>query len=101
MLSMLKDDVPNDMPLIIAGDFNDWNLSIDKKLRKEANLKEVYSEIYGRPARTFPSALPILPMDRIYYRNLELEDVEVLSGMPWNKLSDHCAINAIFSVVTD
>jgi hypothetical protein len=29
---------------------------------------------------------------------MELIDAEVLSGMPWQQLSDHCALYAEFSI---
>lgn len=93
---IIKRFVPDDAPLIIAGDFNDWSCRIDREIRQRLHVKEAYSEVFGKPARTFPVQLPIMPMDRIYFRNLQLEDAEVLSGSPWNRLSDHCALTAIF-----
>lgn len=97
LVALVNKEIPKDAPLIIAGDFNDWSMDIDKRISKTLHVKEAYSTMYGKPARTFPSKLPILPMDRIYYRNLELVDTEVLSGKPWSKLSDHCALTAIFA----
>ncbi|HJP50651.1 MAG TPA: endonuclease/exonuclease/phosphatase family protein [Pseudomonadales bacterium] len=96
LLNTLDRDVPADAPVIIAGDFNDWTFSTDREIKRRGGMKEVHSDIHGGLARTFPSPLPFLAMDRIYYRNLELVEVEVLSGFPWRRLSDHCALNAIF-----
>jgi endonuclease/exonuclease/phosphatase family metal-dependent hydrolase len=91
----IESSLPPDEPLIIAGDFNDWRGDSHATL-SELGLKEVFYEKYGHLAKTFPARLPLLSMDRIYYRNLSLLDTEVLSGHPWNNLSDHCALYAEF-----
>lgn len=83
LLKTVNVEIPADAPLLIAGDFNDWNKKPHRVIETESNLKEVYSETHGRVARTFPAIAPLLSMDRIYYRNLELLDVDVLSGNPW------------------
>lgn len=88
--------IPPDAPLIIAGDFNDWRHHSHPTLISSLALKEAFCEKLGKPARTYPSRLPLFAMDRIYFRNLELVDAEILSGDPWNKLSDHCALYAEF-----
>ena len=83
-------------PLIMAGDFNDWRLVCDKYLRRELGFEEVMTSINGRPARTYPAILPLMRMDRIYFRNMELLDGGLLSGWPWSRLSDHSALTAVF-----
>lgn len=98
LVKLVKKEVPAQAPLIIAGDFNDWNLDIHKKITTQLKVQEACSMAFGKPAKTFPSKFPLLPMDRIYYRNIELVDADVLSGKPWSKLSDHCALAAIFSL---
>jgi endonuclease/exonuclease/phosphatase family metal-dependent hydrolase len=98
LIKLVKKEVPKKAPLIIAGDFNDWNLDIHRKITEQLKVKEAYSTLFEKPAKTFPSKFPLLAMDRIYYRNLELVDAEVLSGKPWSRLSDHCALAAIFAV---
>jgi len=94
---VLNSELDLNQPLLVAGDFNDWNLSLHARLLSELGLSEVMSKIYGRPAKTFPARLPLLAMDRIYYKNLELVDAGVLNGGPWARLSDHAAVSAIFS----
>lgn len=96
LLKTIDVEIPADAPLVIAGDFNDWNKRLHRVIETQSDLKEVYYETHGKVARTFPAFAPLLTMDRIYYRNLELLDVDVLSGDPWGGLSDHCALNAIF-----
>ncbi len=95
LLKTINTEIPHDAPLIVAGDFNDWNKRLHKIILKESDLSEVFFESNGSLARTFPAIVPILPMDRIYYKNLEVLAVEILSGNPWGRLSDHCALNAI------
>ena len=70
-------------PLLLAGDFNDWRLVCDKHLRHNLGFSEVMTSLNGRVARTFPAIMPMMRMDRIYYRNLELVDGGALSGWPW------------------
>lgn len=94
---IIEEKVPADAPLMIAGDFNDWTLEVDRHLKK-LGLREALSEVQGRPAKTFPARLPLLRMDRIYYRNAALQDARVLRGTPWQRLSDHCALYARFSL---
>jgi endonuclease/exonuclease/phosphatase family metal-dependent hydrolase len=48
----------------------------------------------ARPARTFPSAFPLLRLDRVYVRGFRIAQASVLSGPTWAKLSDHAPIVA-------
>lgn len=93
---IIKRFVPSDAPLVVAGDFNDWTGKLHPVIKEKLQVKEAYSEIRGHLARTFPGKLPLLPTDRIYYRNLRLESAQVLKGKPWQRLSDHCALTANF-----
>lgn len=98
LVKLLEDKIPRNAPIIVAGDFNDWNSSLHRSLVGELSFDEAYTNIFGKPAKTFPARMPIFPMDRIYYRNLNLLDAEVLSGAPWERLSDHRALYASFSL---
>lgn len=97
LLDIIERKIASDAPLMIAGDFNDWNLHLDQRL-KAGGLREALSELLGKPARTFPARLPLFRMDRIYYRNMELLDARVLSGDAWKRLSDHRALFASFAL---
>lgn len=90
--------VPHDAPLIVAGDFNDWRGRIEAHFHQHLGLKEVFHETQGEFARTFPAWLPLLPMDRIYYRGLTLHACERLALSPWRALSDHVPLTARFSL---
>ncbi len=93
---LLESECEPDAPVIVAGDFNDWHLKVDQYMREELGFREVHTELAGQPARSFPAALPVLRMDRVYYRGLELEDAGLLRGGIWGRLSDHAALTAHF-----
>ncbi len=83
-------------PLMICGDFNDWTGYATKYLQKELGLKEAYHQLHREHAKTYPSWLPLLALDRIYFSHLKLNNVRILSGKIWDKLSDHRPILAEF-----
>ncbi len=93
MLSRLVDrEVPFDVPLIIAGDFNDWRLRAQKSIMRMPGFQEVFNDSVGRVARTFPARFPILRLDRIYVRNVK--DFRPVFSYPriWKVLSDHAPL---------
>ena len=92
----INSHVPADEPLIIAGDFNDWRGRAERHLHHELGVKEVFKEAHGAYARTFPALFPVLSMDRIYFRGLEVISCSHLQGQPWQKLSDHIPLLAEF-----
>lgn len=94
----IDNHVPSDAPLIIAGDFNDWLGQADRLFHDHLGLQEIFRETHGRYARSFPSWLPLLPMDRIYYRGLIPVSCERLSQAPWHTLSDHAPLTASFTL---
>ena len=86
-------------PVIIAGDFNDWRMEAHRVLHRDLGFSEVIAEREGRPARSFPAALPLLRVDRVYFRGLELVDAGLLRGGIWGRLSDHAALTARFRLL--
>ena len=86
--------VPKKGPLVVAGDFNDWQGKASSVLAQELRLDEVFKQAHGRHARSFPARLPLLTLDRIYVRDLHVESVERHVGNLWSKLSDHVALAA-------
>ena len=91
---MVRDEVPADAPLVVAGDFNDWRHRADRVLQREAGLHEVFVHATGRAARTFPARFPVLPLDRIYVRNATVHAPVRLPRHPWSHLSDHAPLAA-------
>jgi endonuclease/exonuclease/phosphatase family metal-dependent hydrolase len=85
---------PGDAPLIIAGDFNDWRNHADDLLARRLGLREAFDNGRGRPARSFPSTVPVLRLDRIYVRGFRVLAARVHCGLPWSRISDHAALTA-------
>jgi endonuclease/exonuclease/phosphatase family metal-dependent hydrolase len=112
LIEAVKASAPNNEPVIIAGDFNDWRNTLSAKLRDKLGVVEVFDQLDKgsalgglvrslvgaapkvTPARTFPAALPWFRLDRIYVRGFKVETAEVLHGTLWAKLSDHAPIVA-------
>jgi len=94
----IEQHVPHDAPLIVAGDFNDWPQQAERQFHAYLGLEEVFRKTHGRHARTFPAWLPLLAMDRIYFRGLNPLSCQRLSHAPWHLLSDHAPLAADFSL---
>jgi endonuclease/exonuclease/phosphatase family metal-dependent hydrolase len=94
----IESHVPAGAPLLVAGDFNDWLGRAERRLRKRLGLREVFQQIEGRNARSWPAWMPLLRMDRIYYRGLEARGCERLAQAPWHRLSDHAPLSATFAL---
>jgi len=92
----IEEFIPHNEALIIAGDFNDWQGRAEKHLRNELGLKEVFKSEHGKHARTFPAWLPLLPMDRIYVRGMNITQCDRLHDKHWAGLSDHLPLTAEF-----
>jgi len=86
--------VPEDHPLIVAGDFNDWQESASKLLFDDIGASEVFLGLKGQHAQTFPSSFPLLKLDRIYARGCRALGGDVLHGEPWDSFSDHAPLLA-------
>lgn len=112
LIDAVSSTAPPGAPVIIAGDFNDWNQRLSESLRSKLGVVEVFDQrvlskglvstlrrLSGRtqPIRhacTFPAMLPCLSLDRIYIRGLSIESAQVMHGMSWSRLSDHAPIVA-------
>jgi endonuclease/exonuclease/phosphatase family metal-dependent hydrolase len=90
----MEELAPGDSPLIIAGDFNDWRNHADQLLASRLGLTEVFGTHRGTPARSFPSALPLFRLDRIYVRGFDVVQSAAHFGPPWSRISDHAALTA-------
>lgn len=85
---------PSDAPLIIAGDFNDWRMRAGHILAEGLQLREVFEHVRGKPARSFPSVLPLLRLDRIYTRGFHVQHAQSHGGPRFARVSDHAALSA-------
>jgi endonuclease/exonuclease/phosphatase family metal-dependent hydrolase len=90
------DTLTEEGPVIVAGDFNDWRNRLSEPMQ-EAGFREVFEVLTGAPAKTFPSVRPMLPMDRIYVRGLQIRSASILHE--WLKLSDHLGITAELELI--
>lgn len=118
LVDFVKSEIEVGAPLIIAGDFNDWQRGVDGMLRSELDVIEVSAEFYrstgktrlldrllpwrDQPrqsvARTYPSVMPWLMLDRIYVRGFRVKDVRVPKGVEWAQRSDHMPLIADLEV---
>ena len=112
LIEAVEATAPPGAPLLIAGDFNDWTNALSDTLRERLDVVEVFDErlttqrfgdylrrLSGRgprkaPARTFPAAMPVLQLDRVYVRGFDVLSAQVLHGARWARLSDHAPIVA-------
>jgi endonuclease/exonuclease/phosphatase family metal-dependent hydrolase len=116
LAGFVEQEIPDDAPLIIAGDFNDWQRRVDELLRGRLNVAEVSiaeappaglrsvldrvlpwrngREAAQSVSRTFPSFAPWLTLDRIYVRGFAVRRVEVPKGLTWARRSDHAPLIA-------
>ncbi|OOS23184.1 endonuclease/exonuclease/phosphatase family protein [Moraxella pluranimalium] len=83
-------------PLILAGDFNDWSKKSCQAL-SGLGLDEVFDVCHGAYPATYPAKMPMLCLDRIYVRGLQVHNAMVHGGVPWSNLSDHLPISAVVS----
>jgi endonuclease/exonuclease/phosphatase family metal-dependent hydrolase len=98
LVERIRATVPRDAPLIIAGDFNDWRHKANRALIEDLGVVEVFEEVKGRPARTYPAMMPVFRLDRIYARGLDVLDAHVHYASQGNRMSDHAALAATFEL---
>jgi endonuclease/exonuclease/phosphatase family metal-dependent hydrolase len=94
LCELVNHEAAADEPVIVAGDFNDWQRRAGRLLAERANLHEVFVQAHGRSARSFPARMPFLRLDRIYVRNAQAHEPVVLPRRPWSHLSDHAPLAA-------
>lgn len=115
----IRAEVPVDEPLIVAGDFNDWQghlgpdlsgLNVMEALHPAApaprspvwwqRLKagkghavtsgQAVESVAPSPRlRTFPARFPLVCLDRIYTRGFSVHHVQAFWGPGWAQVSDH------------
>jgi endonuclease/exonuclease/phosphatase family metal-dependent hydrolase len=77
-------EVPADMPLLVAGDFNDWGSTISRMMAGVGLHTNV-----DTPAPTYPSRLPLVQLDHVYARGVHIVGTQVPKGGIWGRMSDH------------
>lgn len=96
LCARLRRTVERGQAVIVAGDFNDWTLRLSPYLKGHGGLEEAYRVRHGHHARTFPARMPILRLDRIYFRGMRARTASCLKTAPWARLSDHAPLIAEF-----
>jgi len=94
LCGLVREAVPADAALVVAGDFNDWRVRAHRPLARCGGLVDVYREAHGRTAKTFPARWPLLRLDRIYVRHVATHRPVALPARPWSHLSDHAPLAA-------
>jgi endonuclease/exonuclease/phosphatase family metal-dependent hydrolase len=93
LIKFIAREVPEQAPLLVAGDFNDWGSSV------ESALKNINLLALNKPrTSTFPARLPLVQLDYVYARGLTLVDVHVPRGRIWWRMSDHLPLIAEFDL---
>ena len=100
LISHIQNDIPEEAPLVIAGDFNDWRRQSHRTLKDSLGMQEAHELLHGHCADTYPAFFPILPMDRIYLRGFRVKSCDSLAGDHWRNFSDHQALVADLELTT-
>ncbi len=90
LVDYVRQQIPADEPLILAGDFNDWQNRLSAPLAAALGLQDVFQQQHGQVAKSFPARWPLLRLDRIYVRGFEVQHCAV-HAVP---LSDHALLTA-------
>ncbi len=86
-------EVPGKQPLVIAGDFNEWDAHYLAAL-EGLGLHSVNALAGCGTTATFPARLPLLQFDYLLVRGLQPVHVEVPAGRTWWRMSDHLPLVA-------
>ena len=89
----IEREIPPGAPLLVAGDFNDWGVAVQRAF-EAVNLKS----FVGAQQATFPSRLPLVQLDYVYARGLKPVGVQVPRGRIWWRMSDHLPLIAEFEL---
>ena len=85
-------EIPAEMPLVVAGDFNDWGSQVRRSL---GSIRLVSHDKFHA---TFPARLPLVQLDHVYARGLQPLGLEVPRGRIWWRMSDHLPLLADFQL---
>lgn len=84
----------HDTPLVVGGDLNDLWGTLGPKFLEPSGLVRA-----GRLINTFPAALPLRPLDGLFFRgSMQLQRFRVGGARPVRAASDHLPLIADFDV---
>jgi len=87
LAAFIAREVPPGAPMLVAGDFNDWGEKLDGPMQG-IGLQRARAGA-ERAQRTFPSAVPLFALDRVYTRGLACVSATVPRNSGWSRMSDH------------
>jgi endonuclease/exonuclease/phosphatase family metal-dependent hydrolase len=93
LVRFIEREIPPQAALLVAGDFNDWGAVVAQPLH-HVGLQTATPN----GAITFPSRLPLVQLDHVYFRGLTLRGCQVPRGGNWGRLSDHLPLLVEFDV---
>lgn len=92
MMQYINNNIPRNDLIILGGDFNDWRKYATQYLADIFLFKEAFVSTKNKHAKTFPAWMPMLSLDRLYFRGFTALNAECLSTKKWRFLSDHIPI---------
>ena len=93
LLRFIAREIGADVPLLVAGDFNDWGVMVQRAM---ATIGLV--AFNGTRQATFPSRLPLVQLDHVFARGLQPISLQVPRGRIWWRMSDHLPLIAEFGL---
>ncbi len=86
-------------PRVLLGDFNEWIRGLTSRLLKE-HFQSADIRIHMRRSRTYPSVLPLVHLDHIYFdESLKLEGASLHRSRTALIASDHLPLTADFRLI--
>jgi endonuclease/exonuclease/phosphatase family metal-dependent hydrolase len=86
--------VPPGAPVVLAGDFNGWENTDLLSFAARMQLTDAVQIPLRKTVRTFPAKFPLVPLDHILVRGLQVVRSVRYQGGVWDRLSDHAALGA-------
>jgi endonuclease/exonuclease/phosphatase family metal-dependent hydrolase len=97
LCAFIQREIPQDAPLLVAGDFNDWGSASETVLKAEQLFAIKANPITAKKLRTYPARLPLVQFDYVFARHLSATQATVPSGQHWARMSDHLPLIADFA----
>ena len=96
LIAYIQREIPDNAPLIVSGDFNDWGLASAAALKAYHLQAFKANPITAKRLYTFPSHLPLVQFDYVYARHLTPTHAHAPQGRHWARMSDHLPLIADF-----
>jgi endonuclease/exonuclease/phosphatase family metal-dependent hydrolase len=96
LCDFIQREIPKNVPLLVAGDFNDWGSASETALKAEQLFAFKTNPITVKKLRTYPARLPLVQFDYVFARHLHASQATVPSGQQWARMSDHLPLIADF-----